>query len=87
MVPAERRNDPLDAREYAARVFERLGIDYCGGGKQTLRHACEQKKLDYDSVLAELERDRGAPEQGARNWASASVTDLCDHTEQSHHAT
>ena len=24
----------------AARVFEKLGIDYCCGGKQTLEQAC-----------------------------------------------
>jgi regulator of cell morphogenesis and NO signaling len=73
-------------RPSRARVFERLGIDYCCGGKLPLRHACEQKKLDYDSVVAELEQDRAAPEQGARNWASASLTDLCDHIERTHHA-
>src|SRR5689334_10558084 len=73
-------------RPSRARVFERLGIDYCCGGKQPLRLACEQKKLDYDAVLTELEQDQVAPEAGARNWASASLADLCDHIEQTHHA-
>jgi len=73
-------------RPSRARVFERLGIDYCCGGKHPLRQACVQKSLDYEVVLAELERDGAAPEEGARNWASASLTDLCDHIEQTHHA-
>jgi regulator of cell morphogenesis and NO signaling len=73
-------------RPSRARVFERLGIDYCCGGKHPLRQACEQKSLDYDAVLAELDRDGAAAEPGVRNWASASLTDLCDHIEQTHHA-
>ena len=73
-------------RPSRARVFERLGIDYCCGGKHPLRQACVKKSLDYEVVLAELERDGAAPEEGARNWASASLTDLCDHIEQTHHA-
>ena len=73
-------------RPSRARVFERLGIDYCCGGKHSLQQACEQKGLSVDVVLAQLERDQSGPQQGLRNWASASLTDLCDHIEQTHHA-
>ena len=73
-------------RPSRARVFERLGIDYCCGGKHPLRQACAQKNLNYDAVIAELEQDQVAPEEAARNWSSASLTDLCDHIEQTHHA-
>ena len=73
-------------RPSRARVFERFGIDYCCGGKHSLRLACHQKNLDYETVLAAVEQDETTPDQGARNWASASLTDLCDHIEQMHHA-
>ena len=73
-------------RPSRARVFERLGIDYCCGGKHPLRMACEQKGLDVDAVLAELERNEAGSREELRNWASASLTDLCDHIEQTHHA-
>lgn len=73
-------------RPSRARMFERLGIDYCCGGKYPLRQACEQKNLDYDAVLAQLERDEAALGEGTRNWSFASLTDLCDHIEQTHHA-
>lgn len=73
-------------RPSRARVFERLGIDYCCGGKHPLRQACAQKGLDYDAVLAELDCGETVPEVRARNWASASLTDLCNHIEQTHHA-
>jgi regulator of cell morphogenesis and NO signaling len=73
-------------RPSRARVFERLGIDYCCGGNAPLRQACDAKRLNYQDVLAELERDEAGPQDAARNWASASLTDLCDHIEQTHHA-
>jgi len=73
-------------RPSRARVFERLGIDYCCGGKHPLRQACEQKQLNYDAVLADLDQDDAAPAEGLRSWASASLTDLCDHIDQTHHA-
>jgi regulator of cell morphogenesis and NO signaling len=73
-------------RPSRARVFERLGIDYCCGGKHPLREACEQKKLDYDTVMDALAEDEAVPQEAARNWSSASLTDLCDHIEQTHHA-
>jgi regulator of cell morphogenesis and NO signaling len=72
-------------RPARARVFERLGVDYCCGGKLPLRQACEKKRLDYAVVLAELEGAEEAPEQGV-DWAGASLGALCDHIEQSHHA-
>lgn len=73
-------------RPSRARVFERLGIDYCCGGKLPLREACQRKHLDYDAVLTELEQEQAAPSESARNWAAASLTELCDHIEQTHHA-
>ena len=39
----------------AARVFEKLGIDYCCGGKQTLEQACRAASLPVDEVLDALE--------------------------------
>jgi regulator of cell morphogenesis and NO signaling len=74
-------------RPSRARVFERLGIGYCCGGKKPLQQACREKNLDFDGVVRELEKEESAvPDQAERNWASASLTDLCDHIEQTHHA-
>jgi len=41
----------------AVAVFERLGIDYCCGGK-SLEYACRQAGVE-PSVLAEKLRDAG----------------------------
>lgn len=73
-------------RPSRARVFEKLGIDYCCGGKKPLRQALEEKGLEAQRVLAELEKEQsGGSAQAERNWATASITDLCDHIEQTHH--
>jgi regulator of cell morphogenesis and NO signaling len=74
-------------RPSRARVFERLGIDYCCGGNRLLEHVCRDKHLEVAKVLGELQDEQlgtGVPQE--RDWSSASLTDLCDHIEQTHHA-
>jgi regulator of cell morphogenesis and NO signaling len=74
-------------RPSRARVFERLGIDYCCGGMRPLCQACQERGLDLEAVCSELEREQVAePSDRARTWATASLADLCDHIEQTHHA-
>jgi regulator of cell morphogenesis and NO signaling len=75
-------------RPSRARVFEKFGIDYCCGGKVPLKQAIAAKGLAAETVVAELEREQAPdPQQpGERNWATASLTDLCDHIEKTHHA-
>jgi regulator of cell morphogenesis and NO signaling len=73
-------------RPSRARVFEKLGIDYCCGGKKPLRQAIEEKNLDVGGVLQALEQESTWQPQVERNWSTASLTDLCDHIEQTHHA-
>ncbi|MFI5335465.1 MAG: iron-sulfur cluster repair di-iron protein [Opitutales bacterium] len=71
-----------------ARLFEKLGIDYCCGGKQTLAAACARKSLDgaltVAAIEAVIEASAGqAPEVDA---ASMSLAQLADHIEATHHA-
>jgi regulator of cell morphogenesis and NO signaling len=73
-------------RPARARVFEKLGIDYCCGGKRPLEEVCREKNLNYASVVQEMDTADAASTETERNWSSASVTDLCDHIEQTHHA-
>jgi regulator of cell morphogenesis and NO signaling len=72
-------------RPSRARLFEKLGIDYCCGGKKPLQQVCRENNLDYVTVVGELEQEQALPASAERNWASASLTDLCDHIEQTHH--
>jgi regulator of cell morphogenesis and NO signaling len=69
-----------------ARVFEAYGIDYCCGGKKPLRQAIAEKGLSENTVLGVLDAlDQQVP-ANERDWASASLTDLSNHIEQTHHA-
>jgi regulator of cell morphogenesis and NO signaling len=71
-----------------ARVFERLGIDYCCGGKKPLRQACQERGMDPRAVVQVIEvydrQDDGRPSE--RDWSVADLTELADHIEQTHHA-
>ncbi len=74
-------------RPSLSRVFEKLHIDYCCGGKISLEESCRKKKLDPQTVLAMLEAveseiEAGIPEIDA---ASLTLTDLVDHIESTHH--
>jgi len=73
-------------RPNLARVFEKLGIDYCCGGKQPLEQACRAKNLDPATVLAMLDAGDGGPNTGTVDAAAMSLTELTDHIERTHHA-
>lgn len=70
-----------------ARLFEKLGIDYCCGGKTPLDAACADKKLDAQTVLRMLESGefKNSGEE-AKDWLHAPISELCTHIERTHHA-
>ncbi|HMD84129.1 MAG TPA: iron-sulfur cluster repair di-iron protein [Terriglobia bacterium] len=71
----------------AARVFERLGIDYCCGGKQTLEQACRVASLPVDVVLDALEvaHHSGQAFPKDRDWQTGPLADLISHIKNTHH--
>ncbi|HVT71716.1 MAG TPA: iron-sulfur cluster repair di-iron protein [Lacunisphaera sp.] len=76
------------AQPALARVFERLGIDYCCGGKQTLAAACARLKLDVPTTLALL-ASAGAALGAGRAEVDAGAMglgQLADHIVATHHA-
>lgn len=69
-----------------ARVFERLGIEYCCRGKRPLAEACAEQQLDVATVttmLAAMEEGAGT---GEADWAQAPLAELCDHIVETHHS-
>jgi regulator of cell morphogenesis and NO signaling len=68
-----------------ARVFERLGLDYCCGGGKPLVAACADAGLDAAEVAASLERAEAAPPGEETDWRSVPLGDLCDHIVERHH--
>jgi regulator of cell morphogenesis and NO signaling len=69
----------------AAREFEKLGIDYCCGGRQTLDEACVAAKLPVDEVLARLEKLSAEPGADTKDFTTLSLTDLIAHINSTHH--
>ncbi|MDD8050458.1 MAG: iron-sulfur cluster repair di-iron protein [Verrucomicrobiota bacterium] len=69
-----------------SRVFEKLGIDYCCGGKIPLSEACAKKNLDPGTVLAMLEAtEGGAASVQDQDPAGMTLTQLCTHIVEVHH--
>ncbi|QKJ88804.1 Iron-sulfur cluster repair di-iron protein [Paramixta manurensis] len=59
-------------------LFRKYELDFCCGGKKTLEQLANQRSLDIDvieSELAALSQD----ENGARDWRTATLTELIAH--------
>jgi regulator of cell morphogenesis and NO signaling len=69
-----------------ARIFESFGIDYCCGGKKPLALAIRENNLDARTVLGILAAFDEQTSPTERNWGTASLTELADHIEATHHA-
>src|SRR5579884_2930672 len=71
----------------SVRVFERLGIDYCCGGKLGLSQACQRTGVSLDDALSLL-NEACASSRGAdtRKWTEATASELIRHITSTHHA-
>ena len=71
----------------ATRVFEKLGIDYCCGGNQSLEQACRTANLPVDQVLDSLEmaEQTSRATQKIHDWQREPLSDLVAHINGSHH--
>ena len=86
--PGTTLGDLVVAHPALARVFERLGLDYCCGGKQTLAAACTRRGLDPATVAATLDGALAALDAAPAEIdpATLTLTALADHIEGTHHA-
>ncbi len=75
------------AQPALARVFERLELDYCCGGRQTLAVACTRKNLEVTTLIAALEGAVAAIGTAPTETdpAGMTLTQLANHIEQTHH--
>ncbi len=71
----------------ATRIFEKLHLDYCCGGSQTLSQACDRAHLPVEQVLASLdEADRtGHAALPDRDWRGEPLSGLIAHIRNTHH--
>ena len=69
----------------ATRVFERYGIDYCCGGGTALQQACEQRGLDTQAVLEEIQKELDTAKAPEERWDEAPLGDLITHILAAYH--
>jgi regulator of cell morphogenesis and NO signaling len=71
----------------SVRVFETLGIDYCCGGRKSLRDACTTADVPLDRVV-ELLKNAAQPTAGVDHaaWNVAPLDALTAHIVRKHHA-
>jgi regulator of cell morphogenesis and NO signaling len=72
----------------ARAVFEKYGIDYCCGGEKKIEEAVQGKPVTFEELSAELNDAMNRPwaaDDTARDWSTASLSELADYIEESHH--
>ncbi|MGC2447920.1 MAG: iron-sulfur cluster repair di-iron protein [Candidatus Sulfotelmatobacter sp.] len=70
----------------ATRVFEKLGIDYCCGGDQSLGEACHSRNLSLELVQRELDSaQQESRPAGNRDWQREPLSELIAHISATHH--
>jgi regulator of cell morphogenesis and NO signaling len=67
------------------RVFERLGIDYCCGGRKPLAEACSDRNLEISDVVVALDYASQLPAPAGTDWTQTSLGQLIRHIESTHH--
>jgi len=69
-----------------AEVFKKYGIDFCCGGKKTVREACAEKGIDATKVEQELQQPvQGGVTSGSLNYDEWNLDFLADYIVNTHH--
>jgi regulator of cell morphogenesis and NO signaling len=67
-----------------ADVFKKNGIDFCCGGKVSVKAICEKKNIGYDKIKQELEAI-DQPNDDSVDFKSWNLETLVDHIVNKHH--
>ena len=68
----------------AAKVFEKYGLDFCCKGKKPLADACNEKKLNADDIVKEL-NEVLTPSSSTTDFTKMSLTELAEYIVRVHH--
>jgi regulator of cell morphogenesis and NO signaling len=69
-----------------AQVFKKYGLDFCCGGKKTVKEACAEKGLDVTKVEKELQQADTMPSSRPLPYGDWSVDFLSDYIVNTHHS-
>jgi len=68
-----------------AEVFKKYGLDFCCGGKKTVKEACAEKGLDVTKVEQELQQADKLPVSRPLPYNDWSLDFLADYIVNTHH--
>lgn len=68
-----------------AQVFKKYGIDFCCGGKKSVREACAEKGIDATKVEQELQQVSNTTAGGYTNYDEWNLDFLADYVVNTHH--
>ena len=69
-----------------AEVFKKYGLDFCCGGKKTVKEACAAKGLDVTAIEAELNAAETNPTSRPLPYNDWSLDFLADYVVNTHHS-
>ena len=71
---------------HKAQVFKKYGLDFCCGGKKTVRQACDEKGLDIIQIENELREADKKPASRPLPYGDWSLDFLADYIVNTHHS-
>lgn len=74
----------MDLRK--AQVFQKYGLDFCCGGKKTVKEACAEKGLDVTKVEQELQAADKMPASRPIPYSNWDLDFLADYIVNTHHS-
>lgn len=69
-----------------AEIFRKYGLDFCCGGKKTVKQACAEKGIDVAVIEQELQYARNAPAARSLPYNEWNPVFLADYIVNMHHA-
>lgn len=71
---------------HKAQIFKKYGIDFCCGGKKTVKEACADKGLDYTLIEKELQQATQVVAARPLPYNDWSLDFLADYIVNTHHS-
>ena len=69
-----------------AQIFKKYGLDFCCGGKKTVKQACAEKGLDVTKIEHELQQADKIPLSRPLPYGDWSLDFLSDYIVNTHHS-
>jgi regulator of cell morphogenesis and NO signaling len=70
----------------AIPVFQKHGIDFCCGGRRALAEVCEEKGVNFETLVGEIETASVKPTGAETDWTTEPLGALIDHILARYHA-